>query len=607
MRAVARAVRRGSVPRTPWRRRTSFGAYTRCTILPLLVVALLQSLACDTPDTESGRTMFVDTSTRARAPDGLTPLTAFPTIQEACNVAQPGDTIVVAPGLYFEHVVLRRIGTPRRPIKIQADEGESGVIVTGANRAIREARVSWELVDEPLGLYVVRHDTLRERPSRVLYSGTDLQPYPTVEELRRFTFANPADYPGPAHGFAWDESGRTLYVRLHASGKYGPADPNLHVMAVSPRNGDGGDGGAGLKITATEHFNFGVMNPGTEPVPSHVILDGFTFETPGVAGVFVDSAGTVTVRNCRCVGCRTLVSGRRFFNREPDYSQTTNDVRVENCDYSQFPAFDDMIEVIERGPPRLETQPEKKRWREFYWWHRKGARENVLLGYANTYETGIASSVGRNWVFHRNHIHDTFEGFSTWSLSTSRNTVIRGNRFERIVDNAIETENHASRVRIRGNLFLDVVEPVSWQPLAGKPWPGPITIRRNRVSTTARFQSVWNAVAQGSPHAWAPSVFKIGVASSNWDVRGCGGPDAAPEKVVRSPGRGFRAIRNTIQAPRHRLLGAIGSAYRYDSFRFCRNLVAADFSREDERALRELGFIFANNRSLPANALTGDQ
>src|SRR4029079_1677540 len=87
----------------------------------------------------------------------------------------------------------------------------------------------------------------------------------------------------------------------HAKKKYGPTDPNRQRMAVAPATGTRFDG---TFITKPEQYCFGVLGEGD----SYAVLDGLTFETPGVAGVYVE-ANRVTVRRCWFGGCRTGVAG----------------------------------------------------------------------------------------------------------------------------------------------------------------------------------------------------------------------------------------------------------------------------------------------------------
>jgi len=54
------------------------------------------------------------------------------TLSRAAAAAQPGDTVIIRPGIYREHVVVRQSGQPGKPIVFRA-EGP-GVVVSGADR-----------------------------------------------------------------------------------------------------------------------------------------------------------------------------------------------------------------------------------------------------------------------------------------------------------------------------------------------------------------------------------------------------------------------------------------------------------------------------------------
>src|SRR5262245_17096681 len=136
---------------------------------PGSLLRLITCLGCLSP--AYAATLHVAVTGRDEA-DGKTPLTAFRTLQRAADLVEPGDTVEVGPGVYFETVRLTRAGTVDRPITFRADRvSKNRMVLSGANRVLREG-VAWELVDAALGLYAVRHSSLTGKPSRVLYSGT---------------------------------------------------------------------------------------------------------------------------------------------------------------------------------------------------------------------------------------------------------------------------------------------------------------------------------------------------------------------------------------------------------------------------------------------------
>ena len=398
-------------------------------------------------------------------------------------------------------------------------------MITAADPSIRRGELKWKLEDEKIQLYSI---PLRHNPARVLYSGTDLMPYSSLEGLKNFTLLR--DCPGPRHGFFHVASEHKLYVRLHPEGKYGATDPKLHVMSVSPPNAPGYNGHL---ISKAEHANLMVDTSG----PAWMIIDGITFETPSATAI-LSSSNDLTIRNCWFDGCRFGVFG----TGEP--GSMPSRIIVENCYYHHFPAFDDVADLINEY-----RNSEVMTKYSIFWWHRKGSYCDREL--MKNYETGIAGGIGRDWHLRHNIIRNAFEGLSTWGNSWSENLRVYGNIFDKVVDNAIETENHAKNMRVYDNVFVDVFEPVSWQPLDGEPWPGPIYVYRNLIYATAAFQELW---------PWRPGCFKLGARDRNWNKPHMGSvPDkqliaARSKRFVMAPGDGFLVFNNTIIMPHANLL-----------------------------------------------------
>ena len=518
-----------------------------------LLSIFMACLAAASSTNVLGATIHVNINNGDDTRDGAAAGSAFKTIQKACDTANPGDTVIVYPGVYFENIRLKRVGTAERPIIFRADAvARNRVVVTGALPDVREGKVKWSLEDDQLQLYSIplAQDV---PPARVTYSGVDLQPYKSVEELKKFVISvapsgKPMDYPGPRHGFALDAAGKKLYVRLHAGentreflpagaygkprhsaaknqGRYGPTDPNLHTMAVSqPME-------AGVKgdyVSTDRSFNWGVV---TE-APAHVVLDGFTFEAAAAAGVYVRGSH-VTVRNCWFIGCKAGVRGGT--KTDNDAWTNSDNVTVEYCDYTEFPAYSDAEELINR----FADDPAYKSNR-FFWWSRKGMSDTAsspLIARQDYESGGPITEIGKDWIFRHNRVHETFDGPSADRNGGDR-LDISHNRFERIVDNAVETEDHAVGWRIHHNEIIDVYMPISWQPLAGMPWPGPIYVYRNLIYNTPEGGAMWRRA--GYPASW----FKAGARESNWKW-----PKHmvnVPKDKIEVPGDGFLVYNNTV-------------------------------------------------------------
>ncbi len=503
---------------------------------------------------------------------------AFGTIQQAVDRCEPGDTVVVHPGVYHEVVRITRGGTPERYIRILADKVEKDrVVISGAVKEIRSKAIAWECSDASLGLYRI---PLSYGPTRVLADRIDVPVYLNLEDLKAFRFLQD-DYPGHRHGFAWNKSDGQLYIRLRSDGAYGATNPNDAVMAVSPPpNGRVADGPNGDK-----RYLFSIRTPGA----ACIIIDGFTFEAPGWAAIAAES-GDLTVRNCWFYGCRSAVSGERPKGSE---TRSSDRVVVEQCYFTQYPTFRDIEDTI-----RSEAEIQKKKsewWQRIMHWQRKGGLppKSGGVGADRSYEAGFTKLMGRDWTVRSNYIFEAFEGLSGSSVSRSENARIYANRFERICDQAVESEDHSKGLAIFENLVIDVFEPFSWQPLNGTPFPGPVFIHDNTIVQTPETAAMWEVAGNNG------GIFKIGCKDDrNWEGGKMGD---IPRDVTEAPG-GFWVFHNTVYVPRGQVLTSLNTTGRkYIGFYFFNNIfAAAGFTAAPGRTNRDApGTVFDHNIAAP--------
>ncbi|MDR1279586.1 MAG: right-handed parallel beta-helix repeat-containing protein [Opitutaceae bacterium] len=541
------------------------------------IPAPLTLFICLCITTTSARPLHVDAATGNDRHDGRTPATAFRTIQRAADVAQPGDEIVIHPGIYFEHVTLRedKRGTPSAPIIFRADRiAKNRVILSGAAPGIRTGKTHWELVDPDAQLYAAPYSGLP--PARVTYSHVDLYPYLNRDTLNTFTLQLPdnATAPGPRHGFFYDAIAKKLYLRLHPSGQYGSTDPDRHSIAVSPK--------------AFRGSTISIQGQG----PAHIIIEGITFETPGDTAI-ATTASNITIRDNWFFGAPYAVRGNNKGEaRKPDANPyaTASDITIEHCEYTEFSTWNDATELLRE----LKLQPGRRApWSAI--WHRKTTGRYGLPANTKNYENGIAVRIGRGWTIRNNHIHDTFEGLANDGMGNAVDVSIHDNVFARICDNAIETENHSRNVRIYRNHFLDVLEPFSYQPGGGPPWPGPLYFYQNIVENTPEHAALW----QPAPHG-GRGVFKIGISLKNWN----NGRNAdVPKSPLAAPLPGLFFFNNTITFPGGRLFTLMGSRnVPIRNVHFTRNIIATDFvlSKDPAADLPAGSFTFARNHVSPA-------
>jgi len=98
-----------------------------------------------------GTVYFVDNQS-SQASDANPGTVQFPfkTINKAAQIVEPGDTVIVKPGLYREHIRLSKSGKPGAPITFLADPPQS-VIVSGA-----DIIKGWQKVEGAEPIYFVK-------------------------------------------------------------------------------------------------------------------------------------------------------------------------------------------------------------------------------------------------------------------------------------------------------------------------------------------------------------------------------------------------------------------------------------------------------------------
>ena len=424
----------------------------------------------------SADTFYVDSA--AAKGDG-TKERPFSTISEAAAAVNPGDTVIVNPGIYYESVDITRAGTKEKPIVIRAaDSGLGKTVITSADRNIREKKTAWTLEDEELQLYSV---PFPYQMTRVLCNNANLMAYRGLDWLKKFVAAGSpgtSDYMlGGEHGYYYEPSEKKLYVRLNP--KYclnGDTNPNNNLMCV---------GGPEYianrpEIGSKEHYNLGVI---IEDKPAYVVIYGFTFETPGSAGVYVRSSN-VTISNCWFRGCQAGVKGcGRTYKDVFD----SHDVTVEYCDYTNFPYYEDGMEIVDKHADEL------LKVGAYYimTWQAKGDTR----GRIDFEEGGLITNAGNRWTIRHNKNTSTQDGMSyQWSFTHnavsgdatqsffSSGHKVYNNLIANCADNAIEFEDGLYDSEFHHNLIVNgMLGSISWQPAMSMRYPTNIKFHNNII------------------------------------------------------------------------------------------------------------------------------
>lgn len=225
----------------------------------------------------------------------------FRTIGHGITKLQPGHTLYLRGGTYYEHTLLVRVaGTAASPITIRSYPGESAIVDGGFPEFRKVGNADWELVDLPRGIF---------RSTRQ-YSGADvvygymgesdrsyrLVPYkdfgPFVTDKEDYTETWPYYYIGP--GVYWSPADRRIYIRVkrsfyqEAMGLLFPAsnDPRQTVFYLFPSN---------------RIFSF-------KSTASHIVLEQLDIRYGGNALRFAAGSHHIEVRNCRILGGRYHVA-----------------------------------------------------------------------------------------------------------------------------------------------------------------------------------------------------------------------------------------------------------------------------------------------------------
>lgn len=532
------------------------------------------------------RTIYVDKMRGSNINEG-SESAPYRTIQKGVDNASAGDTVIVKKAVYYESVHIKNKGTQENPITIKAEEG---TVVSGADEPLRKniGKNLWSLEDEELGLYsadlaldtgdteLVNPTKETLFPARVLADDMDLLQYPSLDALKKFVLNDNELYylEGFSYGYYYDAINKKIYVRLKCGENGEMQNPNECVMKISPtyytatglgsmRYGHAvGYGSYNMLVGEKLTMSSPLAEIKTRMPSYYVIIDGFTFETPGLTGVFL-RASDVTVKNCRFSGCRIGVKGATRVVYDMAYS---DNVTVENCEYTQYPTFDeaqDFIAQVKKGTKKAIDRTTGNVMK-YYWWHKKSEGvETYGINADLRYETGgITGNIGENWVIRGNLISNVFDGFSTGAMTKyyekkiyngqvytvnvgAENISIYNNKFIRCLDNCIEVEEHGKNISIYNNEFLDSYLPLSWQPTKGPDYPTNIYIYNNLIYNTPEFGKFWSQTAQHATFA-----FKIGVQTTNWTFPWS---DSMPQegeraKVVLAE-EGFNVYNNTVIIP----------------------------------------------------------
>ncbi|MHC4713198.1 MAG: right-handed parallel beta-helix repeat-containing protein [Planctomycetota bacterium] len=209
--------------------------------------------------TGAGRTIHV---AAGGAGDG-SETSPFGTIQQAVDVAGPGDTVLIAPGVYRESVIVRKSGTAEAYIHIKAKEG---AVLDGSDPDFLDRQAPYRWSSARRGRRGSAYDYVTDCEYPVDYVALDdekLYGYDSLEDML-------ACRSGPPGGWYQDRENGKLYV--HTTLAY--CSPDFRKTVVS-------------------RLSKGLFLDGAE----YIVVDGLEVRYFGKYGVHIDGSNNV-VQNC---------------------------------------------------------------------------------------------------------------------------------------------------------------------------------------------------------------------------------------------------------------------------------------------------------------------
>jgi hypothetical protein len=245
----------------------------------LAATAAILLLAALWGGSEAGaKTVYVDRTTGAEGNSGLAADEALLTITAGAALLEPGDELVIGPGVYYEQPEFHVPGASAdAPVWIRAHPLGSATI-SGMWQAAAEGQVPWQETQWE-GIYVAEHEPavfgVHDDVFLFRYNNVEDLAAGAVEFVTVSTHGTPVVLDLPDYGLAGD--GTNLYLKLP-----GGMDPNGQSVQLS-------SGTEGETDTLT------LMWVSSTP---YVIIDGLRIQGSGLHGIRFDSDSTFpTIRN----------------------------------------------------------------------------------------------------------------------------------------------------------------------------------------------------------------------------------------------------------------------------------------------------------------------
>jgi len=150
-----------------------------------------------------GPAHFVDASGGDDSQDG-SQQRPWQSINHALRQSQPGDTIYLRGGTYYEHVVVPHSGQENEPITLRSYPGELAIIDGGLREFYQQPEKSWEPLADGASGEFVSTQTYRQfarRPILSAFPAAGWEPFHGKEDERPVVLGHFGDSMVPLHGY----------------------------------------------------------------------------------------------------------------------------------------------------------------------------------------------------------------------------------------------------------------------------------------------------------------------------------------------------------------------------------------------------------------------
>jgi hypothetical protein len=369
----------------------------------------------------------------------------FRTINYAVAKLQPGDTLFVRDGTYFENVRVRVSGTKEASITIRSYPGERATIDSGIADFRRVGNSDWEIVDPNLGEY----RSVRQFPASG-YPYAYVEGIPGYENQRVFLVpyksgqhfrAPSADYVNP-----------TTPVYVGPGVYYDPSDERIHIRLAKT---------ADLK---SAEARYGHVFDGDLPDPRHhsIILSMARY-TVDVSGSYLTFKDLTINQASRSIRISASVQGLQFLG-----------MTVWNGAKGIAAEADNVHDVLITQSRIYGDNP--------YWVFWSDIKDEPFPAELLRTTSLDLRGGARDWTISYNHIRGS--GQDLVSTNTNEDRIfIHHNRLENCLDDAIEIEGtvNVGSISVYENYISNCLTALAPGQSTPK-FSGPLLFYRNVVS-----------------------------------------------------------------------------------------------------------------------------